>query len=300
MTVRLNPATNLVNLINKTFAFYSTSTSTVVTHIGAFKGDMPSNPTVTAGVTMLHSATVSTSGKFQVPSDGVSLLASAISFTPNSSGTLSFVRLYSGTTPIADISCGLVSSGASAIASTLDVLSGTPFSITDLRSRLATSGNISVNPSVANHFLSFLLGATSPSYGSILAAFSRYDQALGTFTRTITLDIYDGAIPNRADQTATGTKLWTKSLTNNNLFSNTTTLGLSLDLAQTANAIATGTPTYCRVTKLGYTTGGISYPTCVLQVPVSNASSGCVVSDSTFTSGSSYTITNLTLTLDPN
>lgn len=298
MTVRLNPAANLVNLINATFRQYGGGLGSVVTHIGAFKGDMPADPTVTAGVTMLHSTTVSTTGKFQAPSDGASLLASAISFTPNSSGTLSFVRLYNSTVPVADISCGLIASGDSAIASTLTVVSGTPFSITDLRTRLATSGNTSVSPGVANHFLSVLLGASFPSYGTILAAFSRYDPGLTNYTRSITIDIYDGGIPSRADQTATGTKLWTKSLTNDNLFASTSSLGLSLDLAQTANAIATGIPTYCRVSKAGFTSAGYSYPACVLQVPVSNASSGCVVSDSSFTSGSSYTITTLTLTLD--
>lgn len=298
MTVRLNPATALTLLINSAFR-ESSSAGTVVTHIGAFSGTMPANPTVTAGVTMLHSATVSTSGKFQVPSDGVSLLASSISFTPNSSGTLSFVRLYNSTTPIADISCGLSGSGDSAIASTLTIVSGTPFSIIDLRTRLATVGNASVSPSVANFFLSYFLGSSTPSYGGILAAFSKYDPATAGYTRTVTVDIYDGSIPSRADQTATGTKLWTKSMSNNNLFAATSTLGLALDSAQTANAIATGVPTYCRVTKAGYTSGGLTFPACVIQVPVSNASSGCIVSDGTFTSGSSYTITNLTLTLDP-
>lgn len=298
MTVRLNTAANLLNLINATFRHYGGGASTVVTHIGAFKGDMPANPTVTTGVTMLHSATVPTTGKFQAPSDGVSILSSAISFTPNSSGTLSFVRLYNSAVPVADISCGLVGSGDSAIASTLTVISGTPFSITDLRSRLATSGNTSVSPSVANHFLSILFGASFPSYDVILAAFSRYDPALTNYTRPVTLDIYTGGIPSRADQTATGTKLWTKSLANDNLFSLTSTLGLSLDISQTANALATGTPTYCRVTKAGFTSGGIIFPACTLQVPVSNTSSGCVVSDSNFISGNSYTITNLTLTLD--
>ncbi len=299
MSVNLNPAANLVNLINATFNQYGGSVTTVVTHIGAFSGAMPSNPTVTAGVTMLHSSTVSLTGKFQAPSDGVSLLVSPISFTPNSSGTLSFVRLYNNLVPVADVSCGLVGSGDSAIASTLTIVSGTPFAITDLRVRLSTVGNVSVSPSVANHFLSYLLGTSSPSYGAYLSAFNRFDATAGTYTRTVTIDLYDGAIPSRADQTATGTKLWTKTLSNNGLFSTTSTLGLALDVAQTANAIANGVPTYCRVTKLGFTSSGVVYPTCVLQVPVSNASSGCIVSDGTFTSGQSYTITNLTLTLNP-
>lgn len=299
MSVNLNPAANLVNLINTTFSQHGGAVSNVVTHVGAFSGTIPSNPTVTTGVTMLHASTVSTSGKFQAPSDGVSLLASSISITPNSSGTLSFIRLYSSSTPVADISCGLVGSGDSAIVSTLNIVSGVPFSITDLRTRLATIGFVSVNPSVANFFLSYFTGSSTPSYGGNLAAFSRFDPGTSLYNRTVTLDIYDGSIPTRADQTATGTKLWTKNLSNNNLFSTTPTLGLALDVAQTANAIATGVPTYCRVTKLGYTSGGITYPTCILQVPVSNASSGCIVSDGTFTSGQSYTITNMTLTLNP-
>lgn len=299
MTVNVNAVTDLVTLINATFRESGLTPANTITHIGAFKGTMPADPSVTTGVTMLHASTVSVAGKFQVPSDGVSLLASSISFTPNSSGTLSFVRLYRNTTPVADISCGLSGSAESAIASTLTIVSGTPFSIIDLRSRIACTGNVSVSPSVANHFLGYFLGSSTPSYGGVLSAFSKYNPATTLYDRTVTIDIYDGAIPSRADQTATGTKLWTKSLSNNNLFATTSTLGLTLDSAQTANAIASGVPTYCRVTKAGYTSSGFTFPTTVLQVPVSNASSGCVVSSGTFTSGQSYTITNLTLTLEP-
>jgi hypothetical protein len=302
MTVIVSTGDTVFNqVVNNTFTTTTANFSSgAIASVAAFSGTI-GMPEGSRATRLTPVTTVA--GKWLAPSDGVSILGSPVVLTPTSSGAISFVRIYRGiSVGFIDISCGLVNSGNSCIVSTLNAISGTSFSITDLRIRLACMGQVSVNPAIANFFVAALTGSATYAYSTAgVRAFELILKGLGTY-EPIVIEIYNGAIPSRADQTPTGTLLWTKTLNaaGQKLFSTTNSASPTLEAPLTATAVASGIPTYCRVRRAAFTasSSGIAYPACILQVPVSNASSGCVVSDGTFTSGQSYTITNLTLTLN--
>lgn len=291
----LNPIVVGNSILNSTFS-NSPQGAYLVDSCMPFAGNIPLSPSVTTGVTALCAGVISLSGVFYVPSNGVTSIASPLTFTPNKTNTLSFIRLYANTQPVADISCSLSPSDNSAVASTLTIVSGTQFSVTDLRMKMNTSGDVSVNPAVANDFLFKMTGRT-PLYGYAPYFFDNYDPATGTGNRPVTAKLYSGSIPARADLIPTGSELWTYALPGLGSMFAQSGLGISLRVNLVANAIASGVPTYCRIRKAGFTSSGVTYPEAIIQVPVATNGQGCTLSSPTFTSGQSYSITGLTLTL---
>jgi hypothetical protein len=122
-----------------------------------------------------------------------------------------------------------------------------------------------------------------------MAAFSKISIVSGVYDRAVTVEAWDGAIPSNSSATPTGVKLWSKAITSNDLFA-VSGLSASIISNQTANAIASGTPTFIRVTKAAYDV----IPATSLQAPVS-AQNGALFANTTMVSGQSNTLTNLTL-----
>lgn len=262
-----------------------------------FSGTMPTSPTVTTGITALTGDT-DCSLSFYPPSDGVTILGSNIVFTATATGTASFIRFYDPyNTPVYDVSASTSASIDTAVLSTLSVTTGNQFTLTNLRLKMAVTGDVSVSPGVANDFLYKMIGYT-PTYGLSPKLFSNNDPA-GSYLGTdqVTYSLYTGAIPTRADLAPTGTLVWTKTPTDACCFIQVG-LGISLLSNLSANAVASGTPTYLRVRRSALTLSGYgTLPEAIIQVPVATTGSGCTLSASTFTSGQSYSITGLTLTL---
>lgn len=308
MTVRLNP-TYFSSLLSAVFSdqpYPAISGYQSVIYAMLCGGVQPESPSVTAGITVFQSVVIS-SGKWLPPGDGVSMLSSPIVFTPTASGSITFLRLtyaVASNSGIVDIPIGLAGSGASAVVSSLVASSGVPVSVTDVRVKFNTAGSFSVGAVLANEFLSSLLMADRGNSMRSTQAASRFDSVSNGYTRAVTVNVYDGTIPSHADNPATGIKLWTKSITSNNLFT-VNGVGMSLFEALTANAIASGAPTYLRVVKAAYTglnyqTGvADSWPATVFQLPIGPPTNGCIMTPGVLVSGQSATITNMTVTLQP-
>jgi hypothetical protein len=260
-----------------------------------FAGARPGDPTITSGITALSANRSLPPGTWLASSNGVSALANSIGFTATASGTVSFIRFYfygNQAVAILDVDVGLVSSGAKAIVSTLTAVSGQTVNLTDMRFRVAAFGDTCVSPSVANEIVNIWSHneavTVSNSYSN-LAAFSKRNVVSGVYDRPVTVEAWDGIIPANSSATPTGVKLWSKAITSNDLFA-VSGLSASIISNQTANAIASGTPTFIRVTKAAYDV----IPATSLQAPVS-AQNGALFANTTMVSGQSNTLTNLTL-----
>ncbi|MDO9571186.1 MAG: hypothetical protein Q7J58_17690 [Hydrogenophaga sp.] len=260
-----------------------------------FSGARPADPTITSGITALSAVKTLPVGTWLVASNGVAALAAPVGFTATATGTVSFVRFYygSGTGPFLDVDVGLLASGEKAIVSTLSAVSGETVSLTDLRFRVATSGDTCVSPSVANEIINTWaknISATVANGFGHLAGFSKYNLATASNDRTVTVEAWDGPIPANSTVTPAGTKLWSKSISGNELFA-TSGMSAALITNQTANAIASGTPTFVRATKAAYDV----IPATSMQAPVS-ALNGVQFAKAEMVSGVSNTLTNFTVT----
>jgi len=294
MPVTLSP-THLTTIIAAAITDYASPPGYYVTNCALFAGTQPANPTITSGITQLHSALVSLpGGTWFPPSNGVSALASPIGITANTTGTASFLRLYgdSAGIPLFDVPVGLPGSGSPAIMPSLNATSGASLQVSDLRFHVAASGALCFSPNVSNNIVGQISANQATWTGG--AAFSKYNIDSGLYDRTVTLEAWDGPIPTDPYATPTGTKLWTKALAGDNLFA-VSGMGMSLLSNQTANAIASGTPTFVRATKAAYST----YPQSVLQAPIGGPTNGVMFSAETFTSGASVTMTNFTVIFAP-
>lgn len=295
MPVTLAPAA-FGMILNAAITDYANAPGYKINYCRLYSGTQPANPTINTGITPLHSAAlVLPPGTWFPPSNGVSALASPIGITPNAAGTPSFLRLLhdpSGTYPFFDVPVGLAGSGAPASISSMAASSGVNLQITDLRFHIATTGDLCFSPNVANNIIGEVSNNSAVWTGG--AAFSKLALDLSSYTRTVTLDAWSGPIPPNAYATPSGTKLWTKTLSGDNLFA-VSGAGMSLLSNQTANAISSGTPTFVRATKAAYST----YPQSVLQAPIGGPTNGVMFSAETFTSGASVTMTNFTVIFAP-
>jgi hypothetical protein len=259
-----------------------------------FAGARPADPTISTGITALSAVKTIASGTWMVSSNGVAALASHIGFPVTANGSLSFIRFYTATNqPILDVDVGLVASGEKAIVSTLTATSGQVINLQDMRFRVATSGDTCVSPSVANEIVNTWannLNATVSYSFSSLSGFSKHNPEVGDYTKTVTVEAWDGPIPANSTATPAGVKLWSKSITGDNLFQ-VSGMAAALMQNQTANAIASGTPTFVRAVKAAYST----IPATSMQAPVS-ALNGVQFANADMVSGASNTLTNFTVT----
>ena len=319
MPVTINPAA-IEPALKHTFCAPSTAYTTALALCGiswcrVFSGTQPANPTVTTGITQVHSGNISLpTGTFLAPSGGVTRLASAITFTANVSGvTAVFARFYAGTVgsgqPVMDVPLSMIAGIGAAVMSNTAMTSGATFTVNDLRFGLNTVGALSVNHAIAHYLLGMLTNKTPIGVSSaytpalVLAAASKYrivNEVGEELTATVPIRAYDGAAPASANDAATGTMIWTKNLASNDMFV-VAGNGMALTGTMSAAASASGAPTYVRIVKPAYTetTWGSSAPECVIQAPVGPPTNGCAFSPATMTSGASANMTQFTVILEP-
>ena len=103
-----------------------------------------------------------------------------------------------------------------------------------------------------------------------------------------TISVYSGSVPANANVVATGTLLWSATTAAAGASWNAASGGsAALVSSLAAAAVATGTGTYVRMTKGGYT----------LQGTVGTTGTDFIMDSVTMTSGTTYSITNATITI---
>lgn len=312
MPVTLNGAT-LAYALAPTFCYSDFFAQSPISHVRLYGGTQPANPTITSGTTQLSGNAALTAANWNAPAAGVVTLSGAVEITPNATGTVTFIRLMYGTNSLMDIPVATTAGSGNARLSTLSAVSGTPLQLLDLRIKLNTVGAMSVSPPVANYFLMSLCGMANPFTGTgadinFLGAASSYrmadDNSTGTLlTLATTVSAYSGTVPASATAPLSGnTLLWQKSLSGAGDMFEIAGTGLTLTEGLSANAAASGTPTFIRIVRpeIAYTDSyfdTVTTPQCTIQIPVGDASSGCSFSPTTLTSGASASLVQCTINL---
>lgn len=250
----------------------SRSTSAVsmsIATVTIYSGSMPANPdTAPAGSAL---ATVSMSaGRWGAASSGATQLGSPLAFTPTSSGTAGFIR-FSSSGMIMDLDITNPSGGGACILPSTSLTAGTPTYIQAMAWKIAAtgSGSIKISTALRDRLIDMWTGiaATGPDMGTG-----------GAF------NIYTGSAPATADDPATGTLIWTGTLSGTT-YNVAAGAAASLSASVTANAVATNTAGYLRWTDGTY----------VIQGSVGTAATDFIVSATSMTSGNSYSITEATV-----
>lgn len=281
-----------------------------------FEGAQPANPNITGGVTPLSLPFALNHELWSAPAAGVLTLADPFLEIPtNVTGTASFLRLYAVGAPLMDIPVSTTPGDGVAVLSSLSAVSGSALHLTDLRIKLNTVGAMSVSPVVANYFLLALIGAPNPymhessghevPYLGALSAGWRESSTLETLNDHPTvLMAYAGDVPSSAtDPIGSATLLWSHTGIPARDLVDPVGAGLALTATVTANAVATGTPSFLRVVRpaVDYSFGGyldgVVTPECVVQIPVGGAASGCSFSPTSLTAGQPATLVQLTVSL---
>lgn len=318
MTVTLNAAA-LAPFLAATFCARDDGwPGGLTTGIQLFGGTQPPHPTLTAGAVTLSGQQYTLDlENWNPPAAGVVTLASPAVITPNTTGTATFLRvLIGGGQPLMDIPVSATAGDGFAQLSTLNAVSGAALQLLDLRFKLNTMGGMSVSPIVANYFLGALIGAPNPymhevsghevPYLGALSAGRRETSTLETLNDHPTvLRAYAGDVPAAAtDPIGSATLLWTHTGIPARDLVDPVGSGLALAATVTANASASGTPTFLRVTRppidyfgAGGYLDGVVTPETVVQIPVGGAASGCSFSPTSFTAGQPATLVQLTVSL---
>ena len=316
MTVTLNAAA-LAPFLAATFCARDDGYPGGITGVQLFGGTQPPHPTLSAGAVSLSAMQYTpTLGHWNPPAAGVVTLASPAVITPNATGTATFLRVHAGGHPLMDIPVSATAGDGFAQLSTLNAVSGAALQLLDLRFKLNTVGGMSVSPIVANYFLGALIGAPNPymhevsgnevPYLGALSAGWRETSTLETLNDHPTvLRAYAGDVPAAAtDPIGSATLLWTHTGIPARDLVDPVGSGLALAATVTANASASGTPTFLRVTRppndytsMGGYLDGVVTPETVVQIPVGGAASGCSFSPTSFTAGQPATLVQLTVSL---
>lgn len=298
---------------------------TPITNVALYKGALPSSILQTPADTELLSTpslgaapggtvNIPYETAWALPSSGVTMLSSALPLYIRSTGLPTspipgFLRFFNSSTPYLDIEVSAIKENKKAqISSMSAVTAGQVLALSDIRFKLATSGPLSFNNSLASAILRCLtttiylekIISTSSSgyefgYGSIQ---DPYVLGGGGFAAVpIIIEAYDGAIPASANDAPTGTKLWTQTYTDNNSISIWLISGNSLGLNYTfsANALASGTPTYLRIYKNQYNNPPMFVPKMVIQAPVGVGDGYAQFTANTFTAGQEVSLNSFTI-----
>lgn len=195
------------------------------------------------------------------------------------SGTVTTARIIGSdlATGLIDTPVTLVDGGGGVIVPTLSAVSGTVFTADAFVITLPEiMGQISMNNALRNDLLNaFCRNIILKNVAALSSA---------------TITIYSGTPPNSANDAATGTALWTATTAAAGASWDTVIDG-EAELAAniTANAIATGTATYLRITKGTY----------VLQGSVGTSGAAFTVGTTSMVSGVSNSITEALITITP-
>lgn len=318
MPITLNHA-DLAPLLAATFCANDAGYPGGIYRFQLFGGPQPSHPTITAGIVPLSTSLYTlTHDRWSAPAAGVVTLADPIEIPINATGTATFLRIYGayGSGNLMDIPVSTTPGDGVAVLSSLSAVSGSALHLTDLRIKLNTVGAMSVSPVVANYFLLALIGAPNPymhesnghevPYLGALSAGWRETSTLETLNDHPTvLMAYAGDVPSSAtDPIGSATLLWSRTGIPARDLVDPVGAGLALTATVTANAVATGTPSFLRVvrpsndyTSMGGYLDGVVTPECVVQIPVGGAASGCSFSPTSLTAGQPATLVQLTVSL---
>lgn len=323
MAINTN-ASQIGVLLESIFGVASSNNTHGINKLQFCHGDFPASTsttisatdTLTAG-TAPNNFTIFNGTNWSVPSEGVTILASAISGLIKSTGlpagaAISFVRLFSNSSsvPIFDIPVDIAKGADNAVLSKISgIVANEQIALKDIRMKIVTKGDFSFNNALASAILRHIVGNANTLigyYGALMFGQGYvYDTGAGTIASPLIMDIYDGTIiPESANMEPTGTLLWRKQISDGsgaqpNIFSISGT-SVTLSSSQSANAIATGTPKYLRVYKNGVTTpGGLNYPKLVLQIPIGNGVGFASIDRTTVTSGQSVSLNDVSFIIQP-
>ena len=326
MPIAMNPAL-LVNALASVFDTTSVNASPLL-YANLCYGDFPSSVTAPltvgtqsmSGSSTTYGLSVIDKASWSIPSKGVCMLLGGVSLpvvtTAGVNGKVpTFVRL-GNTSVIAtsfgiDASVDVIKGPGNFIIDRLDPAAGIPYSLKDARLKIRTRGAFSVNNTIANAILANLTGnaSTVAGYGGNLYLGLPYvAKPDGSFlTSAILIEAFDGPVPLSANDDATGTKLWSKSIssvTGVNIFSiANNALSLQGDMAGTV--IANGVPTYVRISKAAVTASLSGYTSCVypkgvIQAPVGDGIDEVTFDKTNFVTGQTATLNSFTMIFYPN
>lgn len=231
-----------VNSLSGVSANASRLTSTGTVEIRT--GTQPASPDSAETGTLLVSFSLAI-GALSVANAGVSALAAAIQATAVATGTAGYARWkdHFGQAVI-DGSVGVAASGAAFILGTLSITSGSPFQLKDcgLKVAQAGSGALKLNLDLRNK----LLDIWTQTVGAI------------NLGKGGTLSVYTGAQPSNPDSPPTGTKLVDIPIGTVSVSAYGSASGGSASLTgnQVANAVATGTAGWARLSIGAYSCDG--------------------------------------------
>jgi len=210
------------------------------------------------------------------PAGGVAQLTGPIALTYAATGTIAFMRLQGATSgQEADVSVGLAGSGAECIVTSLTAALGVD--VTNFSWKFSkTYGTATFNDSVVNSMLSCLTAAGGFNAGPNFGASGGY------------IGIYSGTAPANADATNTGTLLISFPLSTTS-YAIASGGGADLAVALSATAVASGTASYARIVN---STGAM-----VIQGSVGTSGTDFVVSSTSISSGTGYTLNNAPISI---
>lgn len=262
-----------------------------------YSGVQPGTPLNSQGILAYSSIVPISAVNWTFPSAGVIQLE-PIDITNDFqtvSDQVSFIRIFRQSLGVIDIPVSLSGGTGDAVVSSLTAGVGGTITISNIKFKINTAGNVCVNTPVANFILSKLVGIALP-YDTLNAA-SRYKLPISggaEYTENVTVSVYSGPVPSDADELPSGVLLWQTNITGNNLFTvNGNSQGLSSTLSSTA--IASGIPSFLRISKPSYTTiAGATVPACKFQTTIGSATA-TFMSASEFLISNTYQLNNLTV-----
>lgn len=255
----------------------------------------------------------SSNNMWSSPSSGVIILSAAQPIYIRGSGLPAspipgFIRFFRNTEACLDIEVSNIrESKKASISSVAAVTASQVLALMDIRFKINVSGPLSFNNAFAGAILKGLtvypgqIGNTNVGSYGLFAGFPYCQNDAGAPTAVaITAEAYDGPVPASCNDEATGTKLWSKSYSSTTGANIWSANGNSLELVYTftANAIASGTPTYVRITKSEYTTGSARYPRMVVQAPIGIGVGYAQFSANNFVAGSSVSLNSFVISFD--
>lgn len=288
--------------------------SSIFTNAVLFGGVQPPSPASSVGAIQLTSPIALSGNDWMSPAGGVTALANPRQMTGIADDTAVFLRLYYSTDPLIDIPVSTSPARGVAVLSTVNVSTGWTLDLLDLRLKIATVGDASISPSIANYLLMMLTGQPNPFVDITNSAEVPYLGAFSSFYRdpsnnelddlTTEIIAYSGPIPVSASAPLAGnTILWQKSLSSyGNQFD---VVGGSVSLlgSLVSTAISSGTPSFIRIIRpsvdhsgeVGSALHDVVTPICVTQIPVGGPASACSFVPAVLTSGQPASLVQCTL-----
>jgi len=254
---------------------------------------------------------------WSIPSRGVCILINGVQIPIRTSLPInkvpSFVRIGTYSMPGMEVPIDTVKGPENFVISSLNpVVSGGSVVLKDARLKIQTEGPFSLNNALANAILANWTGSMSTLLGyggNLMFGWPTAWLPNGSAASSpLVFEAFDGPVPLSANDDATGTKLWSRSLSNLAASAgvlSVVTNTISLSTTPTANAIADGTPTYVRISKAalsGTDAGGAeyNYPKMVIQAPVGEGAGYVTFDRTTFVAGQSAALNSFTMVFYPN